>query len=166
MVPEIRKILYATDLSRNARYAFGYAASLANRYGAGITVLTVLKDTYSSHDMSVMDLIREENILTIGEADKQEIMRLVEARLKQFCQGGKKELSSCPFLVDEIIVEIGEPVSAILAWVQKAGCDIVVMGAHGRGMIVNALIGSVSRRVVRRCRKPVLVVRLPEDAQT
>jgi len=82
MVPEIRKILYATDLSRNARYAFRYAASLANRYGAGITVLTVLKDTYSSHDMSVMDLIREKNSLTIGEADKQEIMRLVEARGK------------------------------------------------------------------------------------
>jgi len=49
---------------------------LANRYGAGITVLTVLKDTYSSHDMSVIDLIIEENILTIGEADKQEIMSL------------------------------------------------------------------------------------------
>lgn len=75
-------------------------------------------------------------------------------------------MPSCPFLVHEIIVEIGEPVDAILAWVENSGCDIVVMGARGRGMIVNALIGSVSRRVVRRCRKPVLVVRLPEDAQT
>ncbi len=69
-------------------------------------------------------------------------------------------------MVDEIVVEVGEPVDAILAWVENSGCDIVVMGARGRGMIVNALIGSTSRRVVRRCRKPVLVVRLPEDAQT
>lgn len=165
MVPEIRKILYATDLSRNARYAFGYAISLANRYGASITVLTVLKDTYSSHDMSVMDLFREENILPIEEA-KQEIMRLVEARLEEFCRETKNEFPSCSFSVDEIIVEIGEPADAILARAENSGCDIVVMGARGRGMIMNALIGSTSRRVVRRCLKPVFVVRLPEIAQT
>ena len=41
MIPEIKKILYTTDLSQNARYAFGYAASLANRYDAGITILHV-----------------------------------------------------------------------------------------------------------------------------
>ena len=31
MIPEINKILYATDLSENARYAFSYAASLPDR---------------------------------------------------------------------------------------------------------------------------------------
>jgi len=46
MLPEIRKILYATDLSENARHAFGYAVSLANRYGAGITIMHVLGDHY------------------------------------------------------------------------------------------------------------------------
>ena len=35
MIPEIRKILYTTDLSPNARFAFSYAASLANRYEDG-----------------------------------------------------------------------------------------------------------------------------------
>ena len=28
MIPEINKILYTTDLSTNAKYAFGYAMSL------------------------------------------------------------------------------------------------------------------------------------------
>ncbi|RPH39313.1 MAG: hypothetical protein EHM87_24285 [Burkholderiales bacterium] len=41
---EIRKILYTTDLSESARHAFAYAASLANLYGAGITILHVLTD--------------------------------------------------------------------------------------------------------------------------
>jgi len=44
IVPQIKKILYATDLSENARYAFAYAASLANQYGAGVTILHVLED--------------------------------------------------------------------------------------------------------------------------
>ncbi len=44
MLPDIKRILYATDLSENARHAFGYAASLANRYGAKIIVLHVIED--------------------------------------------------------------------------------------------------------------------------
>ena len=43
MIPAIKKILCATDLSPNARYSFGYAASLAHRYGAGITIIHVLE---------------------------------------------------------------------------------------------------------------------------
>ena len=42
IIPDIKKILYSTDLSENARYCFGYAASLAHRYDALITILHVL----------------------------------------------------------------------------------------------------------------------------
>jgi len=39
---EIKKILYPTDLSQSARYAFAYAVSLAVHYQASITLLHVL----------------------------------------------------------------------------------------------------------------------------
>lgn len=35
MLSEIKKILFATDLSKNARHAFDYAAGIAYRHGAG-----------------------------------------------------------------------------------------------------------------------------------
>jgi nucleotide-binding universal stress UspA family protein len=41
---QIKKILYATDLSETAVHAFSYAVSLANMYGAGITILHVLAE--------------------------------------------------------------------------------------------------------------------------
>jgi len=41
---QIKKILYATDLSETAVHAFSYAVSLANMYGAGITILHVLTE--------------------------------------------------------------------------------------------------------------------------
>ena len=47
----------------------------------------------------------------------------------------------------------------------KGDFDFVVMGAHGHGVLEDAMIGSTSRRVLRRCKKPVLVVRLPEDEE-
>ena len=44
MVPDIKNILFATDLSENARYAFTYASAIANRFGAAITILHVLEE--------------------------------------------------------------------------------------------------------------------------
>ena len=43
----------------------------------------------------------------------------------------------------------------------ERNCDLIVMGSHAHGVIEGALIGSTARRVVRRSKKPVLVVRLP-----
>ena len=46
MLPNIETILYATDLSENSRLAFGYAASMAQRYGARLLVLHVLEPVH------------------------------------------------------------------------------------------------------------------------
>ncbi len=43
MVPQVRKILYATDLSKNSVYAFRYATKMAEKYGAEIIILHVIE---------------------------------------------------------------------------------------------------------------------------
>lgn len=162
MIPEIRKILYTTDLSENARYAFAYAASLAHRYGAGITILYVLEDLAPSRDMLVINIIGEKKWEELRDSNKQAVMETIKARLEKFCEDVSQELPECPFITDEIVVKIGNPVDEILNQADKTGCDILVMGAHGHGVLSDAMMGSTSRRVLRRCKKPVLVVRLPE----
>jgi nucleotide-binding universal stress UspA family protein len=39
MIPKIKKILYATDLSKNSSYAFLYAIDMAKRHDAKIIIL-------------------------------------------------------------------------------------------------------------------------------
>ena len=51
---QIKKILYATDLSETAVHAFAYAVSLADTYGAGITMLHVITETASEEFISSM----------------------------------------------------------------------------------------------------------------
>jgi hypothetical protein len=52
MIPDIKKILYTTDLSETSNFAFSYAAGLANRYDASIVILHVLKDlSHSSEEL-------------------------------------------------------------------------------------------------------------------
>ncbi|MDQ1335486.1 MAG: hypothetical protein QG552_2436, partial [Thermodesulfobacteriota bacterium] len=70
---------------------------------------------------------------------------------------------ACPFITDEILVRIGNPVEVILEQAEKSNCDLVVMGSRGHGVLADAVIGSVSRRVLRQCKKPVLIVRLPKE---
>jgi nucleotide-binding universal stress UspA family protein len=69
MTPVIKKILYATDLSENARHAFGYAVSLANRYDAGIIVLHVVEELSSFARSMVEEILGE-----IGLTSNQTIL--------------------------------------------------------------------------------------------
>ena len=166
MIPEIKKIFYATDLSENARHSFGYAASLANSYGAGITMLHVLEDVSAYQDSLVINVIGEQKWDELRKNKEQVVLDTIRERLEKFCEDVSHELPACPFITDDIIVKIGNPVEEILREVDASGCDIVVMGTRGHGIMADAMMGSTSRRVLRRCKKPVLVVRLPEGDET
>jgi nucleotide-binding universal stress UspA family protein len=162
IIPEVKKILYATDLSENARHAFSYAMSMANRYGAGITILHVLQEMSPYRDSLIVNILGEEKWAALRKENEQKVLDTLKERLAKFCKDVSKELPACPFITDEIIVKVGNPVEIILGELDRTQCDVVVMGAHGHGVIGEAFLGSVSRRVLRRCKKPVLVVRLPE----
>lgn len=162
MIPDIKKILYTTDMSENARYAFGYAVSLANRYGAGITLLHVLEDMSPYRDSLMMNILGEEKWKGLLATNKEKIIQDLKDQLGKFCDTVSAQLPACPFITDDIIVKIGNPVEAILEQAEKMDCDLLVMGTHGHGILGDAMIGSVSRRVLRRSKKPVLVVRLPQ----
>lgn len=60
-------------------------------------------------------------------------------------------------------VVLGEPASVLVDMAEEIAADLVIIGARGMGTIQSALVGSVSKALVTRCTKPVLVVKLPED---
>ena len=163
MIPDIKSILYTTDLSESARHAFSYAASLANRYDAGITILHVLEDISPTADNLVLNIIGKEKWDELRGNNEKEVLDTLKSRLTQFCDDVQAELPSCPFITDKVKVKIGRPVEEILHEIEENNYDMVIMGAHGHGALADAVMGSVSRRVVRRCKKPVLVIRLPGE---
>jgi nucleotide-binding universal stress UspA family protein len=56
----------------------------------------------------------------------------------------------------------GFPAEVILREADKLNCDMIVMGSHGKGIISQTFLGSVTKRVLRRTRKPVFIVPLPK----
>ena len=162
MIPEIKNILYATDLSENARYAFRYAASLANRYQAGITVLHVLEELSPSAISMVTDIVGEDRWGALKKQKEEKMISVLKDRIDAICRQESEALAECRFIIDEIVVTTGHPVDQIMFFAKKKNSDILVMGSRGQGMFAQVMLGSTSRRVLKRCKKPVLVVRLPE----
>ena len=170
---EVKKILYATDLSENARYAFAYAVSLADLYGAKIALLHVLPETselMDKHVIGYIDADRWEDIKAQHFEEAKEALigkrkghLAIKDVLHQFSEKVKEGQEGEGFITDDIIVERGNPVEQILKHAQERSCDLIVMGTHGHGTLEDVMLGSTARRIVRRSKIPVLVVRLPED---
>ncbi|RLB33266.1 MAG: universal stress protein [Deltaproteobacteria bacterium] len=158
VIPEIKKILYATDLSKNAHHALSYAASLANRYGAGLTILHVLEDTSAYQDSLVINILGQDRWEQLRAENEEKVITMMKDRVKNFCDDVSKEMPACPFITDDVVVKIGHPVEEILKTAESINADLLVLGARGHGVIADALLGSVSRRVLRRCKRPVLVI--------
>ena len=163
MIPDIKKILYATDLSENSRYAFGYAVSLANSHDAKITVLHVVEELSSFALSMVADMLGKKRLADIKTEKEKEVISELKTRLEEFCNDVRREQPGCPFVTDDTIVVTGHPVDQIVHQALEMDADLIVIGSHGRGGLADATLGSTSRRVLRRCAMPVLVVRLPED---
>jgi nucleotide-binding universal stress UspA family protein len=165
---QIKKILYATDLSESSVHAFAYAVSLAGTYGAGITILHVLADfageTYVANmiDPDTWEKIKEKNYSEAREkliGKKGDHMALQEV-LQAFSDEVKADDQT--FVTDEILIKNGQPADVVIQTAIEKHCDLIVMGTHGHGAIADVFIGSTAKWVVRHSKIPVLVVRLPE----
>ncbi|MFZ3047102.1 MAG: universal stress protein [Desulfatirhabdiaceae bacterium] len=163
MIPDIKKILYATDLSDNARHAYGYAASIANRFGAEITVLHVIEELSQQLSFQMVDLLGEEKWQELQKSRSQEVVGSIRKKLDAFCRDMDTQNAACPFAVSEIKVIFGNPVEEIINESNAAPYDLVVMGTYGHGVLAGAMMGSTAMRVVRRSVVPVTVVRLPKN---
>ncbi len=162
MVPEIKNILYATDLSENSRFALKYASTIANRFGAAITILHVIEELSPSNLGLVSEIVGKERWAELKKRNEEKVITSIRTRIEDVCNEISQSIPACPFIVQEIIVKTGHPVDQIIHHAEKENCDMVVIGSNGQGIFSEAVLGSTSRRVLRQCTKPVLVVRLPE----
>lgn len=164
MLPQIKNILYATDLSENARYAYSYAASLAQQYGAKITILHVIEKLTAETFLQIHGYVGEEKWKQLQEEKQADFVSRIKGRLSSFCDNISTEVDACSFQVDKILVKEGIAADEILYQAELNDADTIVMGTKGFGMFKEALMGGTARRVVRRSRIPVMVVRLPEKS--
>jgi len=163
MIPKIKKILYATDLSENSAYAFRYAINSAKQHNAELVILHVMEVMDRTTRNLVMAYVEGE-FFTKKEKEKAVYTKdRIEKRLKVFFDKVRVE---DPELTDtNISTEIceGYPAEEILRKADELSCDAIVMGTHGKGLLSRTFLGSVAKKVLRRTRKPVFIIPLPKE---
>ncbi len=160
MIPQIKAILYATDLSKNSSYAFLYAIAMALKHDARIVVMHAF-EPLPKEVRFVKALERIEN------KESEEMVEKIRNRLHRFCEATEGRIGApCVELVSKIVVPRGYPPDEILKTAEKEDCDIIVLGTHGKGLLAHTFLGSVSSSVLNRTRKPVLVIPLPSEETT
>src|SRR6056297_880825 len=167
----IQNILYTTDLSDTSMRAFSYAASLANSYGATLTILHVIEGSFTPEEILAAVLpegqwqdIKERRISEARESlsGKRRDNVIMREGISQVTENIQAEGNTEPFTTDEILVVYGDdPVDKIIETSKERGSDLIVMGTHGRRGILGDL-GSTTRAVLKKSRIPVLAVRLDE----
>ena len=145
------RIVVPTDGSDEMGRVLAHAADLACIHGATLDFVYVVNTaTFANLPMEtswegVRESLREE-----GEAALEGAETAVE--------GTAEEVSTERHTLE------GGPAREIVAYAERTGADLVVMGTHGRGGINRILIGSVAERVVRTSTVPVLTVHV-DDAE-
>ena len=163
MIPQIKKILYATDLSKNSVYAFRYATKMAEKYDAGMIILHVIEPipSIAKHYMKVyVDESKWEEKI---KYEQDLAIERIKKRLQEFCKQETQEPPQCLAQVSSILVRPGYPVEEILKAADEEDCSIIVLGTHGKGFLKQTFLGSVARSVLDRAKKPVFIVPLPYE---
>ncbi len=155
MIPHIKKILYATDLSESANHAFGYAISLAITNNAKISIITVYEKL--THNVNIE--MRSDDFKTA----KIRLAENIQSQMVHFFESNQTNEIDYKNMIEEVYVNYGLPEVEITELAKKENYDLIVMGTHGHGFLFSPLIGSTAKKVVKLSKVPVLVVRIPEN---
>ena len=144
---QLRRILFPTDFSDNARAALPYACAFAEQFGAELHILNVMYEmaqvvpetgTFFTTPVSNIDEVRE--------STERALAKLPGPEGKNVANVVRATVPGTPFL-------------EIIRYAKEHDVDLIVMGTHGRSGLAHVLLGSVAERVVRKAPCPVLSVR-------
>lgn len=156
--PKIKQILLATDLSENANLAFNYATSLADAYGASVTVLHVLEKLPPKAELVLVLYLGYRDVHELRQKSRIELLEHIRIHIEKLCKEAADQYPECRFIFQEIIVEPGKASTRILHHVSTGAYDALVIGSRGQGPIQEALLGGTAHKVLQKCPIPVFVV--------
>jgi len=87
------------------------------------------------------------------------IMLTLENEAKSILINGKIQGKKYNIDPDSLFLEGGNTGSIIIDYSEKNSFDFIIIGSKGKGNFKNALLGSVSHRVLHHSKNPVLIVK-------
>jgi nucleotide-binding universal stress UspA family protein len=148
-----KRVLVPVDYSPFSRAALEYAGFLANAFAAEVDVVHVWdRPSYVSDDVVVQG--RDGRRRSLSEM----ILANAQREMTDFLAEAPNAQGTATVELPKYRLLSGEPVSTLLAEVEKGAHDLVVLGTQGRTGLKHLLLGSVAERLVRLSPVPVITV--------
>ena len=141
-----KKILFPTDFSVVSNKALDYITNLKDVGAESVVIIHVI----DQRSMRVIDNLAIMNSL---ELEREMMTRATESLEKV-----EKKLEENGFEVKSLL-KIGFPFIEILDAEKDEDVSIIVIGSHGKSNLEEMFLGSVSEKVIRKCEKPVFVIK-------
>jgi nucleotide-binding universal stress UspA family protein len=124
-------------------------------YVVGDRTLCAAADGYEVHLLNVQAPLPRDVTQFVGHTQVADFHRAESERALQPAEAALAK-AAVPYTSHAEVGHIGETIA------QRAddlSCDLIVMGAHGRGALAELLVGSIATRVIHLARVPVLLVK-------
>mgnify|MGYP001829239115 CR=1 FL=1 len=154
--PEVKIILYATDLGGQTRPVIRHALSMAEHYDASIIMVHVVEPISEAAKAVVNTYLPKELTDEIQKEGMVKLLADMKVRLEKFYED-ECGIGDQP-RVKEVLVVAGKPSEEILRVAEEDNADMIIMGKSTRKVRGVRVMGSTARRVSRMSRIPVLVV--------
>lgn len=157
MITEIKQILIAIALVPEYGFSqkhLSYAAYLADKTGAGLSVLSVINQRDIDAAALYARLVGSQS-LGVEEFKKMEIDRRKKSIEETIEKLGLIGINK------EVLITIGNPYTEIMKTIEEKGIDLVVMGTRGASKYekYTVMTGAVAERVFKHSPVPVLSIR-------
>jgi nucleotide-binding universal stress UspA family protein len=131
------QVVVAYDMSPSAEAALARAVEVAARAPQHVLHVVTALDTHGSY------------------VTAEQIHHLIRDHVRMAFDG-RPTASEIQFFIH---VRFGKPADTVLRVAEEVGADLLFIGSHNKAGIERFLLGSVSERVVREAKCPVMVVR-------
>jgi universal stress protein A len=139
-----RKILVAVDLSPEAKPVLARARELREFYTADLCLIHVVEPLVTTSDYELSPEL------------PFEVERTIVQRAEKYLEALAGDMDITDALQT---VEIGSVKRGILNFAQKQGCDLIVIGTHGRHGVAT-LLGSTANAVLHGTTCDVMCIRV------
>ncbi len=145
------KILLPTDGSKNSERAIKHALSIAKNEQSEIVILNVVDSVYLT-GLPEEELIAQTEIILEEESEKilENVKKIIE-------ESPEMEHDESIKITPKTISE-GNAADIILKVSEEENIDIVIIASSGKHMLDRFLLGSVTEKVVRHSKIPVMVI--------
>lgn len=137
-------VLVPTDGSANAAHAIDYALRLAQ---CGLVSDVHLVTAQPPVDSAVSTFVGKKAVAGYHFDEGMKALAPAKAKLE------------AANIRHQIHIGVGQPADVITGFCHELGCDVIIVGSHGRTGAAAVILGSVAQAVIAKSKVPVTLVK-------